>query len=214
MTRGRRARRLSDHESTETHVVTCAGCFRYRATDHSYSPRLASITPRHAGAGDVLLLHGDNFGGAIDDYTNIYVGAGRPPQGGNIDTGDTNTHAVCRPDALNLAIDDVTGEIDGDSLPVMAEDAIVGHGSPILADVVYCALGDFQAGSYNLSAFLGTAVRTTYGGLSYNDAKNLSRDANGVVHAIQSLAAPRDVWQLLVAVETAGSYEPRRVEHR
>ena len=125
------------------------------------------------------------LGGAIEDYTNIYVGVGRPPQGGNIDTGDTNTHAVCRPDALNLAIDDVTGEIDSDSLPVMAEDAIVGHGSPILADVVYCALGDFQAGSYNLSAFLGTAVRDDYGGLSYNDAKNLSRDANGVVHAIQ-----------------------------
>ena len=67
----------------------------------------------------------------------------------------------------------------------MAEDAIIGHDTPILEDVIQCALGDFMAGSYNLSAFLGTKTRTAYGGLSYNDAKNLSRDANGVVYALQ-----------------------------
>jgi hypothetical protein len=39
---------------------------------------------------------------------------------------------VCRPDDLNLAVDVATGELDADSLPVMAEDAIIGHGTPIL----------------------------------------------------------------------------------
>ena len=173
-------------ESTEEFEVVCSNCFAYKATSDASSPRLTSITPRHAGANEVLLVHGDNFGSAIDDYTNIYVGAGRPPQGGNIDTGSTNTHAVCRPDALNFAVDDVTGELPpSNTLPVMAEDAIIGHDTPILEDVIQCALGDFMAGSYNLSAFLGTKTRTAYGGLSYNDAKNLSRDANGVVYALQ-----------------------------
>ena len=176
---------LTIDESTETHVVTCAGCFRYRATSHASTPKLTRIAPRHAPAGGVLELRGEALGGSIDDYRNIYVGDGRPPQGGNIDTGDTNTHAICRPDALNLAIDEVTGEVDGDSLPVMAEDAIVGHGSPITADLVYCSLGEFEAGSYNVSAFLSTVARDGYGGLTANAATGLSRDANGVVHALQ-----------------------------
>ena len=147
--------RVTIDESVQTYEAVCSGCFAYKATSESRSPVLESITPRHQGAGGVLLVRGANFGEAVEDYYNIYVGVGRPPQGGNIDTGDTNTHAVCRPDDLNLAVDLVTGELDGASLPVMAEDAVVGHGAPILADAVYCALGDFAAGSYNLSAFLG-----------------------------------------------------------
>ena len=38
----------------------------------------------------------------------MYVGAGKPPVGGNIDTGKTTLHAVCRPQELNR------GAIPGD----------------------------------------------------------------------------------------------------
>ena len=38
----------------------------------------------------------------------------------------------------------------------MIEDAYVGHNTPILADVIYCAIADFRAGSYE---------RDTLGGL-------------------------------------------------
>ena len=31
----------------------------------------------------------------------------------------------------------------------MIEDAYVGHNTPILADVIYCAIADFRAGSYD-----------------------------------------------------------------
>ena len=53
------------------------------------------------------------FGTAIKDYRVVYVGAGKPPVGGNIDTGKTTLHAVCRPQELNR------GAIPGDD----AEDA-------------------------------------------------------------------------------------------
>ena len=104
----------------------------------------------------MLQLLGENLGEAVEDYTNI-VGAGRPPQGGNIDTGASDdAHAVCRADEHNPRRRR-DGRADASSVPVMAEDAIVGHGSPIVADQVFCALGDFPAGSFTV-AFLNDAI--------------------------------------------------------
>ena len=67
--------------------VVQTNSFCYRSLDHDLTPRLSAVSPRHAAAGTVLKLEGANFGEAVEDYTNIYVGKGRPPQGGNIDTG-------------------------------------------------------------------------------------------------------------------------------
>ena len=70
-----------------------------------------------------------------------------PPIGGNIDTGTTTIHAVCRPQALNRAADPdlPPGER---RQPVMAEDF---EPLPITPDFFRCQLGDFEAGSYNVS---------------------------------------------------------------
>ena len=111
-------------EGFKTYERTCWNCFRYYAVDGALSPRLRRVSPRHAGAGDALMLEGENFGDSIRDYLAIYLGVGRPPQGANLilceadpDTGarvcdksSHSTHALCRPDDLNLAIDDVTGK--------------------------------------------------------------------------------------------------------
>ena len=167
-------------------TATCAGCYAFRPSSHASAPRLTSVSPRHAGAGDVLQLLGENLGEAVEDYTNIYVGAGRPPQGGNIDTGASDdAHAVCRADEHNLAADAATGALDASSVPVMAEDAIVGHGSPIVADQVFCALGDFPAGSFTVAAFLNDAIddgfaRAGLAGLTHDSVAGRSKDAGGI----------------------------------
>ena len=67
----------------------------------------------------------------------VYVGAGRPPIGGNIDTGISTLHAVCRPQALNRGAkpDDPQGPR---RQPVMAEDF---EPLPITHDFYRCQLG-------------------------------------------------------------------------
>lgn len=156
-------------------------------------------------AGDVVTLFGQNLGQSVVDYRMIYVGVGRPPQGGNINDGSsasTTTHAACRADDLNLAVNPDSGEVDSLSLPIMVEDAIIGkpfarpcynkkggacsgHDSPIKEDQVNCYLGDFESGSYNITAFMGTSVRTALGGLTAIYATNISRDAYGEYYTIQ-----------------------------
>ena len=61
----------------------------------------------------------------------------------------------------------------------------VGHNTPILADVIYCAIADFRAGSYDAGLFLDTIARAGHGGLSYNAVANVSRDANGDAYTVQ-----------------------------
>lgn len=164
---------------------------------------MTKVSPRHAMAGDVVTFFGQNLGHSVVDYRMIYVGVGRPPQGGNINDGSsasTTTHAACRADDLNLAVNPDSGEVDSFSLPIMVEDAIIGtlahfyvakalarsgHDSPIKEDQVNCYLGDFAAGSYNITAFMGTSVRTALGGLTAIYATNVSRDAYGEYYTIQ-----------------------------
>ncbi|KAH8082105.1 hypothetical protein JL720_8631 [Aureococcus anophagefferens] len=83
-------------------------------------------------------------------------------RGGNVQNGGTavlSTHALCRADDLNMAVNDETGAVDSFSLPVMVEDAVIGHNSPVTEDTVNCYLGDFAAGSYNASVFFDTNTR-------------------------------------------------------
>ena len=81
----------------------------------------------------------------------VYVGAGTPPIGGNIDTGTTNVHAVCRPQALNRGAREDEENPAEHRQPVMAEDF---EPLPITPDFYRCQLGDFEAGSYNVSVQL------------------------------------------------------------
>ena len=117
------------------------------------------------------------FGTAIKDYRVVYVGAGKPPVGGNIDTGKTTLHAVCRPQELNR------GAIPGDDTEektqvVQAEDF---NPLPITPDFYRCELGDFEAGSYNVSVQLPM-------GLAWSnpvDTGLYARDATGLKYQVQ-----------------------------
>ena len=139
------------------------------------------------------------------DYRIIYVGAGRAPQGGNVNNGRTDatklsTHAQCRPEELNR----VHNPNEPDLKPtakavVMAED---GNADPISENAIRCALGDFTAGSYNISVYMGNRQRTLGGsqnsgtfipGLAivyddggYFEAGLLSKDSAGVAHMVNS----------------------------
>jgi hypothetical protein len=127
----------------ETYVETFENASYFYETDETddcAALRVAIITPRHSGTCNMLMMRGDNLSIADEDYTNIYFGAG--PQGGFIGTGTKTTHAICRPDVRNLVVDMVTSKLGGASLPVIAEDAVVGNGSPNPADVVACELGE------------------------------------------------------------------------
>ena len=51
--------------------------------------------------------------------------------------------------------------------------------------MIYCAIADFRAGSYDAGLFLDTIARAGHGGLSYNAVANVSRDANGDAYTVQ-----------------------------
>ena len=151
-------------DTISTYDLIKENCFQYLSSTVSGVPRLTHIYPRHAAAGSGIALRGHHLGRYVSEYRTIYIGAGRPPQGGNIqvesgfvkEEGENapSTHALCRADDLNFAVNDKTGAVDSFSLPVLVEDAVLGHNSPITEDAVNCYLGDFAAGSYNASAHM------------------------------------------------------------
>ena len=73
--------------------------FHYYRLNYQYSPKLKSVSPRAASSEEAVQLQGFNWGYWIQDYRIIFVGDGRAPQGGNVNTGEANTHALCRPGA-------------------------------------------------------------------------------------------------------------------
>ncbi|KAH8075485.1 hypothetical protein JL721_1495 [Aureococcus anophagefferens] len=191
-------------DSISTYDLEMANAFYYLPSTHAGVPAVTRTAPRHLAAGDVLTLHGASFGEYVADYRAIYVGAGRPPQGGNVQNGGTavlSTHALCRADDLNMAVNDETGAVDSFSLPVMVEDAVIGHNSPVTEDTVNCYLGDFAAGSYNASVFFDTNTRDEVGGLTWNLVKNLSRDAFGETYAVQYYPHVQSVSPALGSLE-------------
>lgn len=82
---------------------------------HADSPWLYSVKPRYGTAGDVFTLRGENLGTSLKDYRAIYVGPGRPPQGGNLES-EANS-ALCRVEELNAAAN-LKGEVFGTLQPV------------------------------------------------------------------------------------------------
>ena len=101
----------------DVHTVIKEYAFRYRRPHDSRNPKLQLVTPRAAAAGDAITLRGTSFGGSIKDYLNIYIGKGTPPAGGNLNS--IPSHAVCRPEDLNLQADAVTGIVSSSSSIVM-----------------------------------------------------------------------------------------------
>ena len=169
--------------------MTKENAFYYISKDDNLSPKFKAVEPRHAMAGDVLTMYGEALGESVVDYRMVYVGPGRPPQGGNVENGvivtSGNQHAPCRADDFNMAANPDTGSVDSFSVPVFVEDAVIGHDSPITENQLLCQLGDFDAGSYNISAFMGTTVNTNVGGLTANYAANVSRDSHGIYYTVQ-----------------------------
>ncbi|GMH51232.1 hypothetical protein TL16_g00968 [Triparma laevis f. inornata] len=133
-------------------------------------------------------ISGTNLGMHLKDYRTIYFGPGRPPQGGNLES-ESNS-ALCRADVLNAAASE-DGELLGSEFhPVTVDDI---NPAPIEKDVVVCKLGDFEAGSYNVSAFMGTTYRSgegsEIGGLTalfpHYETDLLSMSAKGVPYSAQ-----------------------------
>lgn len=123
---------------------------------------------------------------ASQDYRSIYIGPGRPPQGGNLESNANS--ALCRAETLNAAAS-LDGEVFGESAKSVTVDDI--NPAPITKDEVMCRLGDFEAGSYNASAFMGTKWREDplIGGLAvispHTPEDLLSKDSNGIPYSAQ-----------------------------
>ena len=169
------------------------GAFNFIGITYTYSPMLRSIAPHAASSEDSITLKGENWGYWIQDYRETYVGEGRAPQGGNIDTGEIITHALCRTEDLNIATSPDEQESATDGAKVMAEDL---EAAPIPENQLKCALGDFASGSYNVSVYLGNDKRgdtskyiaglvNTYDEDGYFDAHILTYDSRKVLHSLQ-----------------------------
>ena len=124
----------------------------------------------------------------LKDYRTIYFGPGRPPQGGNLES-ESNS-ALCRADVLNAAASEFGELIGSEFHPVTVDDI---NPAPIELNRVVCKLGDFEAGSYNVSAFMGTKYRSgegnEIGGLTalfpHYETDLLSKSAQGVPYSAQ-----------------------------
>eukprot|EP01045_Picozoa_sp_COSAG04_P042446 COSAG04_NODE_13412_length_607_cov_0.911417_1_plen_187_part_10 len=100
-------------------------------------------------------------------------------RGGNVDTGVSRLHAVCRPQMLNYASRPAEEGGQGERRRhVSAED---NPPLPITEDYYRCELGDFEAGSYNVSVQLPQGLAWA----SPEDAGLYSRDSAGTKYQVQ-----------------------------
>jgi len=126
------------------------------------------------------------MGTHLKDYRAIYIGPGRPPQGGNLESNANS--ALCRAETLNAAAS-LEGEVFGESAKSVTVDDI--NPAPIAINEVMCRLADFEAGSYNASAFMGTDWREDplIGGLAvilpHKPEDLLSKDSTGIPFSTQ-----------------------------
>eukprot|EP01046_Picozoa_sp_COSAG06_P000498 COSAG06_NODE_14_length_35011_cov_20.984132_1_plen_3931_part_10 len=172
----------------ETVIASVPFAFTPARNSH-LNPTLLGVEPRHITAGGALSLTGSRFGNDIKDYRVVYVGTGRPPIGGNIDTGTTTIHAVCRPQELNrAALDSLPeGAARAKRITVMAEDF---EALPITPDFYRCQLGDFEAGSYNVSVQLPMGMAWA----NPVDTGLFSTDATGKKYEVQYFPTISEVW--------------------
>ena len=176
----------ADAEDTNRVIAVADVPFAFTpARDSHLNPTLLGVHPRQITADDPLSLTGSRFGNDIKGYRVVYVGAGRPPIGGNVDTGTTTIHAVCRPQELNRAhLDEVLEE---KFITVQAEDF---EPLPITPDFYKCNLGDFEAGNYNVSVQLPMGMAWA----NPVDAGLFSTDAAGTKYEVQYFPTITEVW--------------------
>ena len=126
------------------------------------TPTLVGVSPRHVSVNWAVNLSGSSFGSDIKEYRVVYVGEGRPPSGGNlaadmgVGSGGENavTHALCRPQALNRGMNKGF-EKQVHTQVVMQEDY---QPLSITKDFFRCEMGDFAAGSYNVSVHVAKGL--------------------------------------------------------
>jgi hypothetical protein len=177
-----------DTDNPDTSTVTYPDSFVFMSErDSALNPTLLGVSPRQVSAGSALSLTGSRFGNNIRDYRVIYVGSGEPIIGGNIGSGKVATHAICRPQALNRAVkegwkgrpDLNLGKEKVNSAAVMQEDF---EPLPITPDFYKCQLGDFEAGSYNVSVQLPQGLAWSNPNV---DTGLFARNANGDKYEVQ-----------------------------
>ena len=154
--------------------------------DSAESPTVLGVAPRHVSANWAVNITGSRFGSNIKDYRVVYVGEGRPPSGGNVDTGEVVTHAICRPQSLNRGVKPGE-EKQVHTQVVMQEDYST---LEIWEDFFRCELGDFSAGSYTVSVHVQH-------GLAWSNpvATGLySRDARGTAYQLQYFPTIKTIW--------------------
>ena len=175
--------------------------YYYGLGETPYVPMITGLTPHAASSEEPITLTGTNLGYWIQDYRLVYVGTGRAPQGGNVNNGQISTdslttHALCRPEELNTVHNPSEPDLEATSdSPVMKEDF---NPDPISENVFSCALGDFEAGSYNVSIYMSNDKRSggdtdseyfvaglvdVYDTDGYFEPRLFSRDAQGTPHS-------------------------------
>jgi hypothetical protein len=177
--------------------------FYYHNMAYQYNPLIRGVSPRATSAEETITITGNNLGYWMQDYRVVYVGAGRAPQGGNVNNGDVSTttltmQAMCRPGQLNTVHNPDEPDLPATtSAIVMQEDR---NPDPIVEDVFKCALADFSAGSYNVSVYMSNSQRAggnkdssvfipglavVYDTDGYYEESLLSRDSAGTLHMVQ-----------------------------
>jgi hypothetical protein len=193
--------------------------YTYANTRHSSEiPTLLGITPRHTTSHQTLSIVGSSFGTSIKLYRVVYVGTGPPPNGANIQTEANSTkegasHAICRPQGLNRAVFFEGMDHAKPTAAVMPEDA---EPLPIWKDYFRCQVGDFAAGSYNVSVHVDK-------GRAWSNADVqvglFEKNSRGLLHQVQYF--PTVTYMSLhqgstaggAAVEILGSGFDEHLEH-
>ena len=196
---------LGDYGANEMVELVLSRAFYYYGTSHMNNPMLLGVSPHAASSEEAIMMTGKNFGFWIQDYRMVYVGKGRAPQGGNVVTSGSSTisieptHTQCRPGSLNSIRDPLRPDTPPvTTAAVMKEDR---NPAPIAFDTYQCALGDFPAGSYNVSVYMSNGQRTLggsqdtgthVGGLAvvydedgYLEPGLFNRDSKGTLHMVQ-----------------------------
>lgn len=186
----------------EMYTLMLPNSYKYMAIDHVWNPMLTGVTPHAASSEEPVTLTGSNLGFWIQDYQMVYVGTGRPPQGGNIVTPHSDpqleaTHVQCTPEDLNGAKNPSDSNLKtAPTGPVMKEDR---NADPIKDNTFTCALNPFMAGSYNVSLYMGNSKRAgggnsdsyvaglavVYDNNDFYEPGLLSRDSRGTLHMVQ-----------------------------
>jgi len=184
-----------DGSAADKVEATRQASYSYRSNGDSRTPRITSVYPRYGSPGDVFTLRGSSLGVSLKDYTSVYFGIGPPPQGGNLQS--LSSSALCRADVLNAAASPDGDLFGNDFKPVSVDDV---NPAPIQRDQLVCRLGDFEAFSGRVQAFMGLSGLRPHGTGEYlagltelRPGEETSVDAKGEEFAVQVFPHVSDI---------------------